>query len=56
MAVIEITPLDKGKREVLVDGISIPDVTDVSMYIRPGYVDEVTITIHADSFKSKEHE
>lgn len=53
MAQIKVTPFDsKGFREVLVNGVSIPDVTDVSMYVRPGEGDEVTITIRADSFHS----
>lgn len=56
MADIEVTPMSpKGEREVLINGISIPDVTDVSMFIKGGGgTDEVTITIHADSFRSKE--
>lgn len=55
MADIEVTPASPdGGREVLVNGISIPDVTDVSMFIKGGSTDEVTITIHADSFQSKE--
>lgn len=53
MAEIKVTPFDsKGFREVLVNGISIPDVTDVSMCVRPGDYDEVAITIRADSFHS----
>ena len=55
MAVIEVTPLDKGKREVLVNGVSIPDVMDVSVYIHPMETDSVTITIRADSFQSAEN-
>lgn len=54
MAKIEVTPRnDSEGRKVLVNGIAIPDVTDVSLYIRPGDVDEVTITIRADSFESQ---
>ena len=53
MAKIEVTPIDSdGGRRILVDGIAIPDVTDVSMYVRPGSVDEVTFTVRADSFQS----
>ena len=55
MAEIMVTPRDeKGNREVLVNGVSIPDVTDVSMFVRPGCIDEVSITIRADSFQSIE--
>lgn len=53
MAKIEVTPIDSGGgRRVLVDGIPIPDVTDVTMYVRPGSCDEVTISIRADCFQS----
>lgn len=56
MAKIEVTPINsEGGRKVLVNGIAIPDVTDVSMYVRaPWEPDEVTITIKADSFQSCE--
>lgn len=55
MAKIEVTPRNGSEgRKVLVNGIAIPDVTDVSLYIRPGDIDEVTITIAADSFKSQQ--
>lgn len=54
MAKIEVTPRNGSEgRKVLVNGIAIPDVTDVSLYIRPGEADEVTITISADSFQSQ---
>lgn len=57
VAEIKVTPKDeKGGREVLVNGISIPDVTDVSMFVRGGCDDEVSITIHADSFQTTERE
>lgn len=53
MAKIEVTAKDCNKgREVLVNGIPIPDVADVSLYVRQGDSDEVSITIKADSFKS----
>ena len=53
MAKIEVTPIDSdGGRRILVDGIAIPDVTDITMYVQAGSVDEVTITIRADSFPS----
>ena len=53
MAKIEVTAKDCDKgREVLVNGISIPDVVDVSVYVKPTDSDEVSITIKADSFKS----
>lgn len=53
MAKIEVTAKDCSKgREVLVNGIPLPDVTDVTLYVRPGDSDEVSITIKADSFKS----
>lgn len=55
MAKIEVTPKDCDKgREVLVNGIPIPDVTDVSLFVRPTDTDEVTITIKADSFRSND--
>lgn len=57
MAEIKITPRnEKGHREVMVNGISIPDVTDVSMFVRGGCADEVSLTIRADSFQSEERE
>ena len=57
MADIKVTlPDEKSRREVLVNGISIPDVTDVSLFVRGGSQDEVTLTIHADSFQSIERE
>lgn len=57
VADIKVTPLDeKGRREVLVNGISIPDVVDASLFIRGGRQDEITLTIHADSFQSTETE
>lgn len=57
MAEIRVTPWDeKGGREVLVNGISIPDVIDVSVFVRGGCADEVSLTIRADSFQSAERE
>ena len=54
MAEIKVTG---GKnREVLVNGVPIPDVVDVSMFVRPGNQDEVSITIHADKFQTEEKE
>lgn len=54
MAKIQITPMDKkGCREVLVNGVSVPEVTNVSLFCRPGNRDEVTLTILADSFQSE---
>lgn len=54
MADIKITSQKQGKREVLVNGISVPDVVDVSLYVRPGSVDEAVLTIHVDKFQSAE--
>lgn len=57
MAKIEVTPMNsKGGRELLINGISIPDVTDVTMNVRPGSHDEVMITVMADSFQSVQFE
>lgn len=57
VAGIRVTPFgEKGRREVLVNGISIPDVTEVSLLVRGDRMDEVTLTIHADSFQSAERE
>lgn len=55
MAEIKVTPKsENGERKVLVNGVAIPDVTEVSLLVRAGYVDEVAITVHADSFQLKE--
>ena len=54
MAEVKVTTRKNGAREVLVNGIAIPDVTDVTMYVCPDSIDEVTIRIHADSFQSEE--
>ncbi len=48
--------MKKGRREVLVNGISIPDVIDASLFIREGRQDEIALTIHADSFQLTEIE
>jgi hypothetical protein len=57
VADIKVTPPDeKGRREVLVNGISIPDVISASLFIREGHQDEIALTIHADSFQSTEIE
>lgn len=53
MADIQITSREEGKREVLVNGVSIPDVKDVTLYITRDSCDEVTLTIHADRFRSE---
>lgn len=54
MAEVKVTTRKNGAREVLVDGIAIPDVRDITTYVRPDSIDEVVITIHADSFQSEE--
>ena len=57
VADIKVTPPDeKGRREVLVNGISIPDVISASLFIREGHQDEIALTIHADSFQCTEIE
>ena len=57
MADIKVTPFDeKNGREVLVNGISIPDVAEVSLLVRGDRMDEVALTIHADSFQLAERE
>lgn len=54
MAEIQVTSRENGAREVLVNGISVPDVVDVSLYVRPGSADEAVLTIRADKFQSAE--
>ncbi len=51
MAEIKVTPRNEnGEREVLVNGVAIPDVTEVSLLVRAGYVDKVAINVREDSF------
>lgn len=51
MANIEVTPRDRDcRRKVLVNGVEIPDVINVSMNVYHTELDLVSITIHADSF------
>ena len=53
MADIKITSQKQGKREVLVNGISIPDIKDVTLYASPDSCDEVILTLRADKFESE---
>ncbi len=57
VADIKVMPFDeKNRREVVVNGISIPDVTEISLLVRGERMDEVALIIHADSFQLAERE
>lgn len=52
MAKIAVVNKADHTREILVNGIPIPDVMSLSLNIEPGSVDTAMLYIHSDEFKT----
>lgn len=51
--VVVMPPDVNGGRKVLVGGVEVPGVSDVSLFVNSNNIDSVTLTIPVCSFESK---